>query len=90
MNLFLDQFLKEGWTYFYKVCLSFFRALEHEILIKAQKNDQMVMSDIIGILKLQFDEESEMSRRVPATDDDEMMSVDIPSKLLRADVALGT
>ena len=53
MHLFLDQFLKEGWTFFYKVCLSYFMALQEEILMKAEKDDFMVMSDIISILKLQ-------------------------------------
>jgi hypothetical protein len=72
MNIFLDSFLKEGWPYFYKVCLSFFRALEHEILLKAQKDDQMVMSDIIGILKLQGVDESFEKHPI-----DDEMSVDI-------------
>ena len=86
MNLFLDQFLKEGWPYFYKVCLSFFRSLEHEILVKAQKDDQMVMSDILGILKLIPDEDSYSRKRGPATEDDDM-SVDFPSKLLKPDAS---
>ena len=86
MNLFLDQFLKDGWPYFYKVCLSFFRSLEHEILLKAQKDDQMVMSDILGILKLIPDEDSYSRKRGPAAEDDEM-SVDIPSRLLMPDAS---
>jgi hypothetical protein len=86
MNLFLEQFLKDGWPYFYKVCLSFFRSLEHEILLKAQKDDQMVMSDILGILKLIPNEDSYSRKKGPATEDDEM-SVDIPSKLLKADAS---
>ena len=43
----------------------------------------MVMSDIIGILKLQpIEDESDFSKRVPQTEEDEM-SVEIQSRLLR-------
>ena len=52
MTDFLDSFLKEGWAFFYKVCLSFFKSLEKEIVNAAQKDDSMVMSEILSILKL--------------------------------------
>ena len=97
MTNFLDLFLKEGWTYFYKVCLSLFKTLELEIMGAADRDDFMVMSEIMSILKLQPPledsayrsprEESKdpsvikASRRERRVSDDDAMSVEVESRM---------
>jgi len=46
IHLFLDQFFKQGWTFFYKFSLSFLKCLQ-DYIIKADD-----LSDILTIVKL--------------------------------------
>eukprot|EP00356_Strombidium_inclinatum_P003982 CAMPEP_0170496570 /NCGR_PEP_ID=MMETSP0208-20121228/22116_1 /TAXON_ID=197538 /ORGANISM="Strombidium inclinatum, Strain S3" /LENGTH=129 /DNA_ID=CAMNT_0010773157 /DNA_START=968 /DNA_END=1357 /DNA_ORIENTATION=+ len=62
MNKFISKFLKEGWPFFYKVGLSFFCLLEEEIVTTARRDDMIVVSDLISIIKLQVsDDETEQA-----------------------------
>lgn len=97
MDIFLDCFLKEGWTFFYKVCLSFFKALDQEIQGAVDRDDMLVMAEIISILKLQPSQEEsqyrspreeskvatgpQKSRRGRKVSDDDEMSVELESRM---------
>ena len=61
MSTFLDQFLKERWPFFYKVCLTFLKVLELEILLASQRGGIMAAPDIIAIVKLSLPVEESKS-----------------------------